>query len=516
MLHQLRLSVLLIIVGSFLLGSISCQPRDRLRSESLQIKNGMIQGYTEEGVHIFKGIPFAEPPVGELRWQAPQPPKDWTGIKDCSQFSASPIQTDPKPFMMWTEEFLTPPGNLSEDCLYLNVWSAAKSTQEKRPVLVWIYGGGFVSGSGACPIYDGLELAKQGVVYVTINYRVGLFGFMAHSELSQEADYGTSGNYAILDQIAALKWVQENIAAFGGDPEQVTIAGQSAGAFSVNALIASPLAKGLFHQAIMQSGGMMKTNRNRSLAEAEKDVQAYMESKNIQSLQELRALSADEIFRLGQGLRMGIVLDGHVLPSDIGKHFQERRHNDVPVLTGWVSKDGGLGGNQFPTQDSYSQYLENRFSKQAEEAENVFGGGEDYLSGAEKLFLCDFAVLQSHLLAQSSQHPAYLYEFSFVPTDKPDFPNYGAFHSSEIPYALHTLAQWKRPWKARDLDMEQLMSTYWINFTKTGNPNVEGLPKWEVYQSAKGNVLELGEETQMRSRWYLDELQLLSQTRLSP
>ncbi|MFY7910296.1 MAG: carboxylesterase/lipase family protein, partial [Emticicia sp.] len=216
---------------------------------TVQTANGKVEGYAKENVRIFKGIPFAAPPVGELRWKAPQAVKNWSDVRKCTGFSASPIQNKPAPFYCWTEEFIAKPEPLSEDCLYLNVWTTAKSAKEKQPVMVWIYGGGLNSGSANCDIYDGEELSKKGVVFVNINYRVGVLGFMAHPELSKESGYNASGNYGFLDQIAALKWVQKNIAAFGGDPSNVTILGQSAGAFSVNAMIASPLAKGLFHKA---------------------------------------------------------------------------------------------------------------------------------------------------------------------------------------------------------------------------------------------------------------------------
>src|SRR6185369_557431 len=222
----------------------------------VKTKAGLVSGTATNAIHIFKGIPFAAPPINDLRWKAPQAVKPWSGTLACTKFGPSPVQNDPKPFRMWTQEFITPAESLSEDCLYLNVWTPAKSSSGKLPVLVWIYGGGFVSGSGACPVYDGENIAKDGIVYVTINYRVGIFGFLAHPDLSAESPNKSSGNYGLMDQIAALKWVKENIAAFGGDPNKVTIAGQSAGSFSVHALVASPLTKGLIRGAIAQSGAM--------------------------------------------------------------------------------------------------------------------------------------------------------------------------------------------------------------------------------------------------------------------
>ena len=254
---------------SFLLFFISFIPICHAQFKLISTKNGKISGTKNGNVSIFKGIPFAAPPVGELRWKAPEPAKNWSGIKKCEAFSASPMQNKPAPFMCWTEEFIAPPEPLSEDCLYLNVWTAAKNSQEKRPVFVWIYGGGLSSGSAACAIYDGQEMAKKGVIFVSLNYRVGVFGFMAHPELSKESGKNASGNYGFLDQMAALRWIQQNIAAFGGNPNNVTIAGQSAGSFSVNALVASPLAKGLFHKAIAESGGMFSNRMGNNLVDAE-------------------------------------------------------------------------------------------------------------------------------------------------------------------------------------------------------------------------------------------------------
>ncbi|MEM7367859.1 MAG: carboxylesterase family protein [Bacteroidota bacterium] len=496
----------------YVLSMTACQQDHRIHSEALQLQQGLIEGSTQDGVHIFKGIPFAAPPIGELRWKAPQAAEHWTGTRICTEFAASPMQNEPRPFMMWSEEFMSPPGNLSEDCLYLNVWSAASSSQEKRPVFVWIYGGGFVSGSGACPIYDGIAMAQEGVVYVTFNYRVGVFGFLAHPELSQEAAYGSSGNYAILDQIAALTWIQENISVFGGDPNQVTIAGQSAGAFSVNALIASPLAVGLFQRTIVQSGGLMKTNWTQTLAEAEKEGQAFLDSTGLHTIQELRGKSTEEIHQFGsQYLNIGIVLDDHALPTDVLAHIQQGKHNDVPILTGWVKKDGSLA-KPFENSEAYRLYLQRKFGAQAFQALSLFPEGATYMFGKyEKLFLCNFAVLQSHLLAKHTQHHSYVYEFQFVPTDKPDFPNYGAFHSAEVPFALHTLDHWNRPWQERDRKMETLMSTYWVNFAKSGNPNGDQLPTWEAYDAEIGNILLLNDTSIMEDKMYQTEIAFLSQ-----
>jgi para-nitrobenzyl esterase len=247
----------LALLLSILISSSICYAQ-RVGFNTVKTNTGMVSGSanTDGTVHIFKGIPFAAPPGGSLRWKEPQPVTPWAGVKQCTAFSASPMQARPDEFGVYTREFLIPYQPISEDCLYLNVWTNAKSPADKKPVLVYIYGGGFGSGGAACPIYDGEATAKKGVVFVVINYRVGIFGFFAHPELSKESGHNASGNYGLMDQLAALKWVKQNIKNFGGDPGNVTIAGQSAGSMSVNCLVASPLGKGLFQKAIAESGAM--------------------------------------------------------------------------------------------------------------------------------------------------------------------------------------------------------------------------------------------------------------------
>ena len=476
------------------------------------VEQGKVSGVRAGKVAVYRGIPFAAPPIGSLRWAPPQPPVPWVGVRSCDRFAASPVQNKPAPFSMWTEEFIAPPEPLSEDCLYLNIWTAAASAGEKRPALVWIYGGGFVSGSGACAVYDGEAMAARGIVHVTINYRVGVFGFMAHPELSKEA--GTSGNYAIQDQIAALQWIGKNIAAFGGDPDNITIAGQSAGSFSVNALLSSPLAKGLFHRAIAQSGGLMKSTRLRSLTEAEKTGTQVASLSGNKSIGELRNLSSDEIQSLSGKLPYGSfapVLDGTVLPTDIIAHYRSGKNNSVPVMTGWVTGDAALTQRGQVTAAGFRESATQRFGDRAPLFLQLFPASSDEEARRSQSLqsLIDFAVVQSHLMSTLNQAPAYVYQFSFVPTDKPGFPNYGAFHTSEVPFALHTLARWNRPWQSRDLTMESMMSSYWINFIRTGNPNGPGLPIWSPYGAKDAVVLELGEEVKPRPGLYKKEIEFL-------
>jgi para-nitrobenzyl esterase len=461
--------------------------------------DGKVGGYTEQGINIFKGVPFAAPPIGNYRWKNPQPTVKWKGVKDCTRFSASPIQGEPKPFMCWSEEFIAKPEPLSEDCLYLNVWTPANKSSTKLPVMVWIYGGGLSSGSANCDIYDGTEMAKQGIVFVSINYRVGIMGFMAHPELSKESSNKTSGNYGFHDQIAALKWVKNNIAKFNGDPNNVTIAGQSAGAFSVNVLIASQDATDLFHKAIPQSGGILSNRLTQDKVTSEKQGLQVMENAKAKSINDLRKMSAAEIYRLSEGNvgRFGITLDNQFLPLDLMAHFKNGKHNKVPILTGWVTGDGGLFGESNITLETYKKEVSDKYKKNNNEYMTLFPANND--DDAKKMksleALIGFAGLPSHLLASfTPEQPAYFYQFGHVPPDKPNFPNYGAFHTSEVPYALHTLHLWNRPWQQIDKELETTMSKYWVNFVKTGNPNGENLLKWEPYTKENGHILLLNDK----------------------
>ena len=485
----------------------------------IKLSDGTVEGLTnaDKSVRIFKNVPFAAPPVGDLRWKAPQAVKKWLGVRQCNAFSASPIQDKPMPFMCWSEEFIAQPEPLSEDCLYLNVWTSVKTNKAKQAVFVWIYGGGLSSGSSNCAVYDGEEMAKKGIVFVSINYRVGALGFMAHPELSKESGHNSSGNYGFLDQIAALQWVQKNIAAFGGDPTNVTIAGQSAGAFSVNALVASPLAKGLFHRAIAQSGGLLSSLKiKKDLMASEAQGLLFMQKANAISIAELRQKTAEEIQTLSNKMtdRFGVTLDGYVLPIDLWQHFANRLHNDVPIMTGWVTGDGALMGGGNITAEKFKKEAQNTYGNKTETFLSVFPAQTDAQSKASqiKLGMFEFAVLPSHSLAIFSKYPAYLYHFSHVPPDKPNFPNYGAFHTSEVPYALHTLKQWQRDWQQTDLYLENVMSSYWVNFAKTGNPNGADLPKWKNYQKETGNIMELGDKAQLRSAFFKQELDILETT----
>jgi len=480
---------------------------------SVQTQAGLVSGKTtdDQAVKIFMGVPFAAPPVGDLRWKAPQPVAPWEGVRTCVTPPASAMQAPPKPFMCWSKEFMAPESPLSEDCLYLNVWTTAKSDQEKLPVMVWIHGGAFTGGSGTVPLYNGEGMARKGVVFVTINYRLGIFGFMAHPELSAESDLKTSGNYGILDQIAALKWVKQNIAAFGGNPDNVTIAGQSAGSFSVNMLVVSPMAKGLFHKAIAQSGGMFGKDLmlGQTLQAAEDGGKQLTEKMKITSIAELRTIPADSLLKISG--RFGIVVDRVVIPP-VYETFAAGKQNDVSLISGWNADDGVSFGPP-PTIDQFKANAKSQYADKVEKFLQVFPANTDAEVGQSQKLLTQLRFgwhnyTWARMQPSHGRGKAYLYYFKRVP---PGEPNYGAFHSSEFAYALHTLKLWDRPFTDVDYKLEEAMSSYWVNFAKNGDPNGEGLPVWPVFNDGKPEVIELGDEVKAATLPFKDQLKFLDE-----
>lgn len=475
---------------------------------------GKVAGFKEGNINVFKGIPFAAPPVGELRWKAPQPIKPWSGVKDCIQFAASPMQFDPVPFMCWSEEFLIPKKPIDEDCLYLNVW--AKNTATKKPVLVYIYGGGFVSGGAGCAIYDGKEMAEKDVVFVSINYRVGVFGFLAHPELTNESGYGASGNYALLDMIASLKWVKENIAAFGGDPNQVTIAGQSAGAFAVNHLCASPLAKGLFKGAIAQSGGSVLTSALRpttSLQQAENMGLDFAKKLNARSIEDLRKLSAQNIFNAKQGLTYPIE-DGYVLPSSIADIYANGKQNDVALILGWNLDDKVTGPPV--SAEAYKQQLQKQFGTNADKVLQYYPATNDVIAAAsqDNLSRDGFFGVQGYAWANAQllkgKSNVFVYNFNRKLPSYSAASNFGAFHTGEVPYVFNNLKTVNRPWEEIDIQLADQVSNYWVNFVKTGNPNGTNLTIWPAYNAQKEQVLIINKQTEAKLMPFKEGLQILS------
>ncbi len=444
-------------------------------NDPVRTDSGMVLGIngTNPDITVFKGLPFAAPPVGELRWRAPKPVAPWNGVRKADAFG---------PMCMQAAGRGGAAAKMSEDCLYLNVWTAAKSPSEKRPVLLWIHPGGYTSGSGSSPATDGEALAKKGVVVVTINYRLGSLGFFSHPELTKESDRNASGNYALMDQTAALEWVQKNIAGFGGDPKRVTVDGDSAGAASIGNLVASPRTKGLFQRAIAESGawlGLSVSHMN-TLAEAEQN------GAKAGSLADLRVKPADEILKIRGG---GPVIDGWFLPEDPGKVFAEGRQNDIPVLLG-SNKDEGTFFAQPTTAAKYVEGIHRRYGDLADQYLKIYPGATDEEANDSQLrafrdelgwVMRNWASLQS----KTGKSKAYLYYFTHEPpqgnaASPRGGRGSGATHGAEAAYVFENLLP-PRPWTDLDREVADTLSSYWVNFATSGNPNGKGLPEWPTF-----------------------------------
>jgi len=504
--NLLLLSVISLITG-FSASGTNNGTKTRINPDNLRIENGLISGTKDANSEVvsFKGIPFAAPPVGELRWKAPLPVKNWSGVRECKRFPASAMQPTPAPFMMWTFEFMAPAEPLSEDCLYLNVWSAAKSTEEKLPVIVYIHGGAFTGGSGSVPVYDGTAMAKKGVVFVTINYRLGIFGFFSHPELSAESATKTSGNYGLLDQVEALKWVHKNIAAFGGDPARVTIAGQSAGAFSVNYLVASPLTKGLIQRAIAESGGaVLPTNPFagvRGLKEAEEQGAELINSLHLKSIADFRALPAKELLAIHSATSP--IVDGYFLPEPVYSILSKGKQNDVPLLMGWNANEGNFGG-PLQNAENFRLQAKEKYGEKADEFLKLYPAATDSEAEQSQLILSGLqtfgiqAYAWMNLQNKTGKSPVFIYHFErAVPNTKEQKP-YGAFHTGEVPYAYNNLSMSNRPWEKTDYELADTMSSFWVNFAATGNPNGSKLPEWSPCSAKNLKTMIFAEKSEMK------------------
>jgi para-nitrobenzyl esterase len=455
------------------------------------IDSGTIAGTTgaSPDIRVFKGIPFAAPPVGANRWRAPQPVAKWSQVRSATEYAPRCTQGGGR------QNANAPP--TSEDCLYLNVWTTAESAADRRPVMVWIYGGGFSGGAGSEPRYAGDGLARKGAVVVTLNYRLGSLGFFAHPQLSAEARPKTSGNYGMLDTVAALQWVQRNIAAFGGDPGNVTVFGESAGANLTGALVASPLAKDLFQRAIAQSGGFMglAMARTGTLARAEEAGAKAMADAGIASIADARAKPADEIFAALRG--SGLVVDGHAIPEDLSLTFAKGRQNAVDLLVGSNKDEGTFFQRPNLTAEQFKGQARQRFGVLADEFLATFPADDDAKASAS--YLASFSdeatwAMRKFAAVQAKQgSSAYVYYFTRVPPTLPDRPSRGATHVAEIPYMFDNLAP-PVPWTDIDRGLADIMSSYWVNFARSGDPNGSGLPPWPAYRdAATGQVQVLGD-----------------------
>ncbi len=474
-------------------------------SQPVAVTGGKVSGIParDPSIAVFKGLPFAAPPVGDLRWRAPQPVVPWSGVKPADKLSASCIQTIVTEKKPWTYEFMAH-NDVSEDCLYLNVWTAARSVAGKRPVFVYIYGGAFTEGSTAVPVYDGEGLAKKGLIVVTINYRVGILGFFAHPELTREADTHSSGNYGLLDQLAALRWVRDNIAKFGGDPARVTIAGQSAGASSVNALVASPLAKGLFARAIAESGATLSGGLGAAgtkLEQAEQSGAAFATAKGAKSIADLRAMSWQKLTEPvqggGRGGRSGMIVDGSFLPVSVSEAMAQGKQNDVPTLTGWNKGEGGATPNPTVTAAAFQAQAKQKYGDRANEFLKLYPAATDEQARvAVNESSWDQqrvgAYLWARNRAKTAKTNAYTYFWDHA-LPGPDAAIYGAFHTSEVPFALNTLYMSERPFTEADHKIADQVSSYWANFATSGDPNGKGLVAWPAV-GEKAETMEIGDK----------------------
>lgn len=478
--------------------------------DRVETLDGVVEGTTApDGIRIFKGIPFAEPPVGELRWKPPRPAKSWEGVRRTDRFGPRAMQRAIFGDMNFRSD------GRGEDCLFLNVWTPARSGEERLPVLVYFYGGGFVAGDGSEPRYDGQSMARRGIVAVTANYRLGVFGFLAHPDLTAESPHHASGNYGLMDQNAALVWVRENIAAFGGDPGRVTIAGESAGSISVSAQMASPLSKGLFAGAIGESGSLMGTLTPVPLSEAERAGVRFATKLGAKSLADLRKVPAERLLEATADAGVGkfpLAIDGHFLPGDPAEVFAAGAQARVPLLVGWNSEESNsraILGPREPTRENFAEVVKTLYGARGEEVLKVYRAATDGeveraatdLAGDRFIGYSTWKWADLH--GKTGGEPVYRYLYDrprpamrpemgdAVPglaggvrrgteakVDRPPPPR-GAVHSAEIEYALGNLATNKvYAWAPDDYKVSEVMQGYFANFVKAGDPNGPGLPTW--------------------------------------
>ena len=499
---------MLVIACAAVLGSCNQKKGETI---TLQVKTqyGILEGFEEDGVKKFLGVPFAQAPVGELRWKAPQPVQAWEGVREAKQFGDDPMQLDVFGDMAFRGS------GRSEDCLYLNIWTTAATTADALPVLIYFNGGGLMAGSGSEPRYDGSSIAKEGVIGVTANYREGVFGFFAHPDLTAASDYKGSGNYGFLDQVAAIKWVKENIAAFGGDPDKITIVGESAGSFSVSLLMCSPLCKNLIAGAMLSSGAEVLPYQPSSQTDADAAGAELLKQAGIASLADAMALNADSLQKLLPPRGMAnVVLDGYFMTESADAVFEKNEQAQVPLLAGWNSLEAhpmqAIQG-QAPTLQNYKNALKAQFGDMTDEIFKAYGietdedvmnqKGFDLVSdlftGFPTWKVCDYhaksglPVYRYHYMHPRPQQSEKMGDKVAAlaggvrektaeekkaqqPTIAP-----GAVHSADIEYAMGTLdTNEYYDWQDEDYAISKLFLTYYANFCKTGNPNGEGLPQW--------------------------------------
>lgn len=465
---------------------------DDMQLPQVKTANGLVEGTYNSGIRIFKGLPFAQPPVGDLRWKAPQPLKNWTGVRKADKFGPRAMQRPLFDDMNFRSD------GMGEDCLYLNIWTPAKTATERLPVLVYFYGGGLFTGDGSEYRYDGENMARQGVVSITVNYRLNIFGFLAHPELTGESPEHASGNYGFLDQAAALKWIKENIAAFGGDPDKITIAGESAGSVSVSAQMASPLSRDLIAGAIGSSGSLFGTLSARPLAEAEQRGVQFSTKIGAKTLAELRAMPADKL--LAETAKVDWVyfspaIDGYFFPKSPLEIFRAGEQAQVPLLAGWNSEESNyraILGSQAPTSEHYTKEIQKLYGEESAAILERYQGStpEEVVQAATDLAgdrFTGYSTWKWLELHRSTDQAVFQYFYtrprpttrSEATGDDPQSAPKGAVHSAEIEYAMGNLPTNRvYDWTPEDYQVSRSFQTYYLNFIKTGNPNGLGVPEW--------------------------------------
>ena len=511
-------------------------------TNQVKTANGLLEGATEKsGIRSFKGIPFAAPPVGEWRWREPQPVKNWSGVRSAKEFGPWTMQLPIFGYMNFRSN------GVSEDCLYLNVWTPSKSGKERLPVLVYFYGGGFIAGDGSEPRYDGENMATKGMVTVSVNYRLGVFGFMAHPELTKESPNKASGNYGLMDQSAALKWVKQNIAAFGGDPSKITIAGESAGSYSVSAQMASPLSRNLIAGAIGESGSLLSLQPTQPLAQAEQVGVTFGTGIGANTLAALRALPAQQLLEATgkPGTpRFPVTIDGYFFPKSPADIFAAGEQAHVPLLAGWNSEESGykaILGQEPPTPENYVKAVQKLYNENAGEVLKLYPATTEEeviqaateLAGDRFIGYSTWKWIDVHSLTGGKPVYRYLYgrpRPEMTPEmgnavaglaggviKNPDAsvqkapPARGAVHSAEIEYAMGNLATNKvYAWTPDDYKVSEIMQGYFANFVKTGNPNGKGLPNWPAITAGKpAPVMHINVNTRLETDKTRDRYLLL-------
>ena len=471
----------------------------------VKVESGLLRGVPGNNrmFSVFKGIPYAAPPVGGLRWKAPQPVEPWEGVRMADQYSAIEIQKR-QGVDFYTKEFYNNKEEQSEDCLYLNIWTPAESPDEKLPVMFWIHGGGYVCGYASEPEFDGEGFCKRGVILVTINYRMQLLGLLAHPELTAESETRSSGNYLVQDQIAALKWVSRNIAAFGGDPDNITVFGQSAGAGSTQAIMTSPLTKGLFKRAILQSGGGLWPHGNArtfmSLKEAEEMGVSIMKGLGCSSIAEMRKLPAEQIldYMMEQNIRPGLIVDNYVLNDDPSQVILDGKNHDIDYMIGCNEDEGQAFAGTVNTLKELKEAAEINFGDKTEELLKIGNVKTD--EDAAAFFKTSHRLLSAvHGFAEAQEENGKEAPYVYFFTRKLPGDELGSFHSAELWFEFETLNRCWRPFTGVDFDLAVAMADYYANFAKTGNPNGNGHPEWKPYTKENPVYMELGVTRELKT-----------------